>query len=247
MKKVREEWVEAYKSSGYLAPYAFPSIRNALLNFFKRGSLVLEAGCGNGSVCFCLEERGVSSIGIDIAPNIVRRAHLSAKTRDSEVQFIIGDVTHLPLRNASVDGVVSLGVIEHFRLTDEAFQAFRESNRVLRNDGKAFFTVPNIFVPLRNRFILFFSRGMWGMYHKSYTVNGLTRLARLSGFTSLHADVVDLWLPIFFVIDGLIKILRVDEKVRLKTYHCMTKLPRIPFTKIILGHILLTARMPVRG
>lgn len=95
-------------------------------------------------------------------PNIVKRAHLYAKTKGSEVQFIIGDVTHLPLRNESFDGAISHGVVEHFRFADEAFQAFREWHRILKDDGKALFTVPNLFVPLQNKFVLFFQEESGG-------------------------------------------------------------------------------------
>jgi SAM-dependent methyltransferase len=181
-------------------------------------------------------------VGLDIVPNIIKRAHRFSKTKGSEAQFVIGDVTHLPFRNRSLDGVVSLGVIEHFRLLDEAFQALRESHRVLKNGGKAFFSVPNVFVPLRNRFVLFFSRGTWGMYHSVYTVDALTEMIRLSGFASIHVDVVDLWLPIFFLINGLLKNLGVDSRVRLKVGFYLTRLPHISFLEMFLGYINGTAK-----
>lgn len=200
----------------------------------------MEAGCGSGGVCFRLEDLGVKSLGIDIVPNIVKDAYLFAKTISSEAQFIIGDITCLPLRSKSLDGVISLGVVEHFRLTDETFQAFKETYRVLKDNGKALFTVPNLFVSVRNKFLLFFSKGHVGMYHRFYTVRHLTRLAKSSGFSSYHADVVDLWLPVFFVIDGLLKTLGIDKKMRRKIYHYFMKLPHIHILEALLGHILLT-------
>lgn len=241
MKEVKEEWVKVYKNSE--EGFDFPFERKTLLEiFFESGSFVLEAGCGDGNVCFELEKREIRSLGIDITPNVVKQAHLFCKAKGYSVEFIIGDVTHLPLRNGSFDGVVSLGVIEHFRSTNQAFHAFLESHRVLRKDGKIFVTVPNVFVPLRNKLILFLSRGKLGLYHKFYTINILTKLLRSSGFVQLTYDVIDLWLPIFSVIDGLMKNLNIHKQVRRKTYYFFAMLPRVPFLKIFLGHVLLAAR-----
>jgi len=241
MEKVKEEWKKNYEYEKAIS-FNFPTVNKYIQNFFKQDSFVLEAGCGRGDVCFGIEKnKKVKVVGIDIVPDVVRAAHLSAKTKSSKVQFIVGDVTHLPLKRESFDGLISLGVIEHFRSTSEALQAIKETYRILKNNGKAFFTVPNLFVPFRNSLILFFSRGRWGMYHNFYTVNDLSRIAELSDFSSYHVDVVDLWLPFFFVIDGLLKILRLSTQLRCNMYDFFIKLPQFHVLKLFLGHIVLTA------
>jgi SAM-dependent methyltransferase len=238
MEKVKEEWKQSYEHETAIG-FSFPNVGRDMQNFFERDSYVLEAGCGRGHICFGLERIKVNSLGIDIIPDVVKSAHLSAKTKNSNVQFIVGDVTHLPLKAASFDGLVSLGVIEHFRSTSEALQALKETHRILKNNGKAFFSVPNLFVPFRNSLLLFFSKGRWGMYHHVYTVNDLTRMVELSGFSSSHVDVVDLWLPIFFVIDGLLKIVRLSEETRHNIYTVFKKLPQFRVLKLFSGHIVL--------
>lgn len=80
------------------------------------------------------------------------------------------------------------------------------------------------------------------MYHKFYTVNSLTKMARLSGFTSLYADVVDLWLPILFLVGGLMKSLKVNKEVRCRMHYYFARLPLTPFLEMFSGHILLTVR-----
>jgi ubiquinone/menaquinone biosynthesis C-methylase UbiE len=106
------------------------NVAKFLSEFFKAHHLVLEAGCGTGRICFWLNKRGVSCIGIDIVPEIVKKAAFYAKTRELPTQFIIADVCNLPLRDACVDGYISLGAVEHFRSTVEVIKAFKECRRV---------------------------------------------------------------------------------------------------------------------
>ena len=113
--------------------FNFPTLNKYIQNFFKQDSFVLEAGCGRGDICFGIEKnKKVNVVGVDIVPDVVRAAHLSAKTKSSKVQFIVGDVTHLPLKRESFDGLISLGVIEPFCSTSEALQAIKETYRILK-------------------------------------------------------------------------------------------------------------------
>jgi ubiquinone/menaquinone biosynthesis C-methylase UbiE len=86
---------------------------------------------------------------------------------------------NLPLRDESIDGYISLGVVEHFRSTVEVIKAFKECRRVLKKGGRALITIPNIFVPLRNRFTLRISRDRIGMFHKAYSINDVMTLGQI--------------------------------------------------------------------
>jgi predicted SAM-dependent methyltransferase len=66
------------------------------------------------------------------------------------VAYLLGD--------ESIDGYISLGVLEHFRSTVEVIKAFKECRRVLKRGGRALITISNIFVPLRNRLLLSIQR-----------------------------------------------------------------------------------------
>jgi len=212
-----------------------------LSEIFKTGNLVLEAGCGTGRVCFWLNKKGVSCIGVDIVPEIVKKAACYAKKKALPTSFIIADVRNLPFRDESIDGYISLGVVEHFRSTVEVVKAFRECRRVLKKGGKALITIPNIFVPLRNKLLLRVSRGKIGMFHKAYTINVLHQLGRIIG-CNIKVEVFDLWLPIYNILDGVLKRLAINEKTRRRIRFVFIKLPQRPsLLKYFLGYIYLIA------
>jgi ubiquinone/menaquinone biosynthesis C-methylase UbiE len=139
MKEVQEDWASAYKKAKIELEKEIHdidifdcSVAKFLLEFFKAGHLVLEAGCGTGRFCFWLNKKGFSCVGIDIVPEIVKKAAFYAKEKGLPTSFIIADVCNLPLRDKSVDGYISLGVVEHFRSTMEVIKAFKECRRVLK-------------------------------------------------------------------------------------------------------------------
>jgi len=247
MEKVRSDWASTYEKAeielegGVYDIEIFDyNVAKFLSEFFKADHLVLEAGCGTGRFCFWLNRKGVSCIGIDIVPEVVKKAALYAKERGLPTQFIIADVCNLPLRDESIDGYLSLGVVEHFRSTMEVIKAFKECRRVLKKGGRALITIPNIFVPLRNRLLLWISGGRMGMFHEAYTKSVFHRLGRIIG-SSVRVEVFDLWLPVYNILDGILKMLRIDEKIRRRIKIAFTRLPQPSLLKHFLGYFYLIA------
>ncbi|MFS4461141.1 class I SAM-dependent methyltransferase [Bdellovibrio sp. HCB2-146] len=110
--------------------------------YLKKGSYVLEAGCGVGDKVYTLNQDGYKVVGLDWASKTVERI----KTSNPELNCIVGDVRHMPYADRTFDGCWSLGVIEHF---PEGFEvALGEAARILKVDGYLFLTVPSM-NPLR--------------------------------------------------------------------------------------------------
>jgi len=248
MERVREDWALAYEKAKIDLEKEIRDIdvfdrttAGILRKLFKAGHLVLEAECGTGRFCFWLNRKGVGCVGIDIVPEIIKKAAFYAKERGLPTQFIVADVCNLPLRDESIDGYISLGVVEHFRSTVEVIKAFKECRRTLKRDGRALITIPNILVPLRNRLLLYMSRGRIGMFHKAYTKTTFCQLGRIIA-PDVKAEVFDLWLPIYNIFDGVLKRLGVGEKHRRRLRFAFTRLPQKPsFLKYFLGYIYLFA------
>ncbi len=101
------------------------------------GDVVLDLGSGGGIDCL-LAARAVGSsgrvIGVDFLPEMGERAARAAVTAGLDnVHFVRGEIEALPLRDASVDVVISNGVIN---LSPRKVRVLAEAFRVLRPGGR---------------------------------------------------------------------------------------------------------------
>jgi SAM-dependent methyltransferase len=101
------------------------------------GDTVLDIGCGAGTDLLLAARRvGPTgrAIGVDMTDAMVERASASARALGlAQVEVRKGDATSLPVESASVDVVISNGVIN---LVPEKERAFAEIVRVLKPGGR---------------------------------------------------------------------------------------------------------------
>ena len=101
------------------------------------GESVLDLGSGAGFDCFLAADRvGPSGrvIGVDMTPEMVARARANAATGDyANVEFRLGEIEALPVRDASVDVVISNCVLN---LSADRPRVLAEVMRVLRPGGR---------------------------------------------------------------------------------------------------------------
>lgn len=93
---------------------------------------VADLGCGPGHVARYLQEQGVTVLGIDLSPEMVR----VATELHPGIDFRVGDMNQLDLSEASLAGVVAFYSIVHFR-PGELGAVFQEVRRVLMPGGLA--------------------------------------------------------------------------------------------------------------
>ena len=55
----------------------------------------LDIGCGTGDASIYLAQHGWQVTGVDFVPRALAKAHAKAQTRQSSVNFVQADVTHL--------------------------------------------------------------------------------------------------------------------------------------------------------
>jgi len=106
------------------------------------GGVVLDVGCGPGNVTATLADAvgpdGLA-LGVDISEPMLARAVRSSTT--PQLGFMRADAQRLPLRDDTVDAVVSIAVLQ---LVPEPSAAVAEMARVLRPGGRLAMMVPTV-------------------------------------------------------------------------------------------------------
>ena len=162
--------------------------------------LLLDIGCGNGRHSILACAMGLEVISIDIAPRMADIAlkNLRKYSLDELANPIVADMRYLPLRSACIDGVLCMAVIHHIPTKVGRCLALREIYRTLKDEGLAVITAWSIWnlrrlisaikmkfrmprttsfgdalIPWRRKFL---------RYYHLYTLRGLVKLIRNSGF-----------------------------------------------------------------
>jgi len=110
----------------------------ALANL-KEGDVVLDLGSGAGFDCFLASKKVGEKgrvIGVDMTSKMVEKAKSNAeKYGYKNVEFKLGEIEDLPIKDNSIDVIISNCVIN---LSPDKEKVFKESYRVLKKDGKMF-------------------------------------------------------------------------------------------------------------
>ena len=105
----------------------------------KEGDIVLDLGSGAGIDAFLAAKKVGDKgkvIGVDMTKEMVERARENAKKQNiTNVEFLLGEIEDLPLKDNSVDTIITNCVIN---LTPDKAKTFNEAYRVLKPGGKIY-------------------------------------------------------------------------------------------------------------
>ncbi len=114
--------------------------RSAIVPFLQKatklpaGARLLDAGCGSGRGTLQLARAGYEVLGVDLAPEMLKRAHASAEAAALPAEFREGSLEALPLGTAELDGLMCVTALE---FTEVPARALAEFRRVLKPGGWA--------------------------------------------------------------------------------------------------------------
>ncbi len=99
--------------------------------------VLVEAGSGTSETSMRINkhDRRRTLVAVDIVPPVLSRCHPIMDVR------VCGDIFRLPFRDASLDGIWNVGVMEHFR-HEEIDRILQEFRRVLRPGARVILLWP---------------------------------------------------------------------------------------------------------
>jgi SAM-dependent methyltransferase len=87
-------------------------------------ALWLDIGCGAGTYTRFLHQEGLRVIGMDYSIPTLRKARARSP---SEMRWVAADVTRLPVRAGTIDGVLCFGVLQAIPASRPALEAIAEA------------------------------------------------------------------------------------------------------------------------
>lgn len=114
-------------------------------HFQASPKLVLDLGCGTGSMTNLMAGKGYEMIGVDLSEDMLAIAREKAKENDVEVIYLNQDMAELDLYG-TIDGVISCGDALNYVLDEEdLLKAFKKVNMFLNPGGLFVFDMNTIY------------------------------------------------------------------------------------------------------
>ena len=140
MKNLLKDSKAYYEDNDYYEIFSIAEdYENKVANYLKDISIekiILDAGCGTGKFIKSLESNSKQYIGIDLSANQLSKAKL--KSSNTSSKFICSDLSNIPLKDKSVDLIVSSWVLGTITNITERNNVLNELKRVLKNKGQIF-------------------------------------------------------------------------------------------------------------
>ena len=111
----------------------WPEVRS-FIESLPHGSRVLDLGAGHGRHATILADRGHRAVALDFSRRLllIGRADEPRKGDSPIIDWVGGEATKLPFRNASFDASLCIAVLHHLPLESDRLAALAEIQRVLR-------------------------------------------------------------------------------------------------------------------
>ncbi len=105
-----------------------------IFNLFKvkKGTLLLDAGCGTGNFSLKLAHKGAQVVGVDVSPEMLSIARDKADGENLKIVFREMNICNLSFPEGYFDGIISIATFEFIQAPR---RAFNELIRVLKRGG----------------------------------------------------------------------------------------------------------------
>lgn len=110
----------------------------------KKPAIVLDLGCGTGTLTTVLAERGYDMIGIDASPEMLSHAARRAEESGKNILYLAQDMRALDLYGTVDAAVCSLDCINYLTQKEDVAQCFASVHTFLSEGGLFIFDVNTV-------------------------------------------------------------------------------------------------------
>jgi len=149
-RKRPRQWWETFFSDDYLMSVLMPTPLQVArqVDFveaslgLKKGSTILDVGCGLGLQAIELTRRGYLVVGLDLSLAMITRAAENAQHENLKINFLHADIREIEFEGA-FDGVICLGTTFGFFDDDQNRDVLSRLHSALKPGGRIFIDVVN--------------------------------------------------------------------------------------------------------
>jgi ubiquinone/menaquinone biosynthesis C-methylase UbiE len=172
-----DRWAARYDRS-FLQQRVFEPVHRAMIRAIGPldGGLVLDVGCGTGTLTMSLARESARTIGVDPAPRMVAKA--MGKRSGSSARFLVASAESLPFADSSFQAATASLTVHHWR---DAARGLAELGRVIRPGGRL--VIAEIDLPGPARSLL----RLVGSSHAGWSRRELAGFLYRAGFSQVRA------------------------------------------------------------
>lgn len=210
----------------------FPNLQEMIHN-----KTVLDIGCSEGMETLALSKMGAYEVhGIDIRIDDEKNQEIQ-KNVDCRMKFTVMDAQNTQFVNETFDVIVTCGSFEHF---SSPFMILKESNRILRENGRIYLT-SGVWAHPWGAHMNFFTKIPWVQYFFSeHTIMNVRSLFRNDGalkFNEVEGGLNKIGIRNF---KKIVKELDLKiEYIKLNPVKGLTLLTKIPFVNELFTNLII--------
>lgn len=162
----------------------------------ENGEKIFDAGCGVGLYSLRAAYKNARVVGGDLFPLFKYPLKLFDTKLLKNIDFIILDLNHIPIKSETFDKIVCVNVLEHIPSDENVIAEF---GRILKNNGELLVHVPN-----SNRYAMLktqekqkqiqLEKTRFGHVRNGYTLEQLTSLLKKNNIRAYdHTYTFGFW------------------------------------------------------
>ena len=139
----QKEWLNLHANIKHQPKYPSSDVVSFVFKNFKKGSTILDLGCGAGRHLKFLAENGFECYGVDYSENGVKASELLLLEHKLKANLQVASAHKLPFESDFFDGLFSIGSLMYG--TKEQIQSnAKEIYRVLKKGAKAYLNLRSV-------------------------------------------------------------------------------------------------------